>query len=1561
MGDQPTYDVFLSHNSADKAAVEILARRLQEEAGLNPFLDKWHLVPGQPWQEALEAALDHSATVAVILGSSGVSPWHNEEMRAALDGRARNKSLRVIPVLLPGASMPERGEMPRFLSRLTWVDFRNGLDDPEALRRLVSGVRGVAPGPGPEAPPPVGDHPPYRGLEKFRPEDAEWFFGRESETQQLVEKLKTTRFLAVLGPSGSGKSSVVLAGLVPALARDVLPGSAGWPVIIFAPTERPLEELATRLAHLIPGSSGSQLLRDLEADEKTLHLTARQALLDAPDDRRLMLVVDQLEEAFTLCQDVSAREQFFANLLYAADSEGGRAMVVPTMRADFLAKSAEVPALADRLAAFQFLVTPMVESQLREAIQGPAARAGLELEPGLADMILDDVADQPGGLPLLEHALYELWKRRQGRWLSFEAYREIGGVTGALARTADATYQAFDEGQRKIARRILLDLVQPGEGTEDTRRRARWAELVTRPEEAEMVDTVLRCLADQRLVTTGQEEASETAETVVNMAHEALIRNWPRLQGWINQNRESLLIQRRLREAAEEWDQNRRDEGYLYRGARLAAAEEWAAEPEAELTDLERAFLEASRAAVEAAEREKEAQRQRELDQARALAEESEAHRQAEAERAREAEAREREQAKSAASLRKRAVLLAAVGAVAILLAIAAVLFGVQSSQNAERANAESTRALAAEADAKENADIAQQNANNAATAQAKAEQQAKVAFSRQLAVQSGNELDKPNYELALLLAIEAGHTTDTAEAFAALRGAFAHRGRTLLILAGHEAPVWQATRNADGSRILTASSDGTARVWDAQTGEELATLRHEAAVSQATWDADGSRVLTASADGTARVWDANNGKELATLRHEDRVWRATWNADGSRILTVSADGTARVWLLASSSAGDAGSGAELLTLRHEASVRQATWNADESRILTASDDGTARVWDAQTGEELATLRHEASVWQATWNADGSRILTTSWDGTARVWDAGSGAELATLRHEAAVRQATWNADESRILTASNDGTARVWLLASSSAGDAGSGAELLTLRHEDTVWQATWNADESRILTASDDGTARVWDATSGAELATLRHEASVNHATWNADETRILTASWDGTARVWDAGSGAELATLRHEDRVSQATWDTDGSRILTASYDGTARVWDAQSEPELATLRHEDTVYQATWNADGSRILTASYDGTARVWLLASSTAGDAESGEELATLRHEDRVWQATWNADETRILTASADGTARVWDATSGAELAALRHERAVYQATWNADETRILTASADGTARVWLLASSTAGDASSGAELAALRHEGRVYQATWNADETRILTASDDGTARVWLLASSSAGDAESGAELLTLRHEDTVWQATWNADESRILTASSDGTARVWDANNGNELATLRHEDTVNHATWNADGSRILTASNDGTARVWLLASSSAGDAGSGAELLTLRHEDAVWQAAWNADETRILTASYDGTARVWDAQAGEELATLRHADTVYQATWNADETRILTASADGTVKLWYARMEDLLEAACQRAPRKMTRAEWGRYLTGQDYRATCPNLPIE
>jgi formylglycine-generating enzyme required for sulfatase activity/energy-coupling factor transporter ATP-binding protein EcfA2 len=665
MPDEIRYDVFLSHNNADREAVEIIARRLREEAQVAPFLDRWHLVPGEPWQEALEEALDASRTCAVFLGPAGLGTWENEEMRAALDIRAGRLNYRVIPVLLPGARLPERGRLPRFLARFTWVDFRSGLDDARAFYELVCGIQGVAPGP--EGVTEVEAVCPFRGLQVFDEEHARFFFGREALTQHLVEQLRGDRFLAVVGPSGSGKSSLVRAGLVPQIRSGALPASDRWPVVLFKPGPHPLETLAARLVPHLDGGADplaaqGLLLDTLRRGERGLHGAVQVALAAASDNQRLLLVVDQFEEMFTLCHDESARAAFIANLLYGSAIAGGQTVAVVTMRADFFGKCAAYPELAVRLAERDVLVGPMSEEELQRAMEGPAQAVGLHYEKGLVDAILDDLGDEPGTLPLLQHTLLELWERRRGGWLTTDAYREIGGVKGALAQRADEVYAGLTTAQREAARRVLLRLTEPGEGTEDTRRRATLTELLPAEGGTADVETAVQALADARLLTTGK---NEQGNEIVDVSHEALIRGWPRLQGWIDEDRAALRTHRRLTEASIEWGRHASDESYLYRGARLAEAEEWAEIRTDDLNELEHAFLDASLTLREQEAAEKEAQRQRELEAARRLAEEAEARRRAEGQRAQEAEAREREQRKAANILRWLVVILTLIALVA--------------------------------------------------------------------------------------------------------------------------------------------------------------------------------------------------------------------------------------------------------------------------------------------------------------------------------------------------------------------------------------------------------------------------------------------------------------------------------------------------------------------------------------------------------------------------------------------------------------------------------------------------------------------------------------------------------------------------------------------------------------------------------------------------------------------------------------------------------------------------------------------------------------------------------
>ncbi|HEX2118321.1 MAG TPA: TIR domain-containing protein, partial [Acidimicrobiales bacterium] len=587
--DHQRYDVFLSYNSADSDAVHRIAEQLRRER-VEPWLDKWVLTAGRSWQEEIVDGLSRASTCAVMVGPSGLGDWAREELAVAHDRAAKDPDFRLFLVLLPGA--PEMTD-PRlaFLRTRTWVDLRNGTADPDAFQDLVSAITGAARTTIPLDGEVDDSVSPYRGLSSFDEDHAEFFFGREDDTSRILELLKESRFVAVMGASGSGKSSLVRAGVVRALRTGRLPSSETWPIRVFTPGARPLTALAAQMHKAFPQESMQGTLRDLHADERSLDLAATAGLAESPPDRRLALVADQLEELFTLCTDEAERKAFLDNLLYAATIPGGRVVVVVGMRADFYHRCAPYPQLRTLIASEQYLVGPLTREGLRRAIEEPARRVGVELEAGLLDTILADVGAHPGGLPLLQHVLLELWQRRRGRMLTLEAYVAAGRLEGALAKRANTVYQALPPVQQEIARRVLLRLVQPGEGTEDTRRRATLDELVSISEDRGAVERVVESLAQERLVTFGQDEA--TGKRVVDITHEALIRGWPELREWIAERRDELRAERRLGEAAVEWDRGGRDESVLYRGARLST---WDGHGLEGLNDLEREFLTASRA-----------------------------------------------------------------------------------------------------------------------------------------------------------------------------------------------------------------------------------------------------------------------------------------------------------------------------------------------------------------------------------------------------------------------------------------------------------------------------------------------------------------------------------------------------------------------------------------------------------------------------------------------------------------------------------------------------------------------------------------------------------------------------------------------------------------------------------------------------------------------------------------------------------------------------------------------------------------------------------------------------
>ena len=587
--------VFLSHNATDKPAVEALAQRLNA-AGVGVWLDKWNLIPGDPWQPALEKALGECSSCAVFIGADGFGPWHNEEMRVAIDRRVgdHDRRFRVIPVLLPHADRPERSKLPTFLTATTWVEFRSTMDDPEAFHRLICGIKGIEPGPslGPSA----SNQCPFRGLRYLDVADAPFFFGREALTEWLLNELRpvrsgeANRFLAIVGASGSGKSSLARAGLLAALMETH--DGVVYRTAICRPGANPLENLAIAITGALSLDSGvaavARLIAELGARETALHLTTRLALAESPQ-ARLVLLVDQFEETFTESRDNTGKA-FVDNLVYAAQAAQGQAIVALTLRADFYGRCAAHPQLAAALSDHHVLVGAMSVEEIHRAIERPASLVGCELEPGLGDLLASQVEDRPGALPLLQDVLLELWNRRVGQRLTIAALQSIGGIERALERRAHELFESFTPEYREACRRLCLRLCQPGETTEDTRRRATVDEILVSGTNREVMAAVLQDLADARLVTV-EGDAGLAGATSVEITHEALMRSWPQLRMWLDTDRTGRRTHHRLTDAAEQWQQSGRQVGDLFAGARLAVTRDWAKSHADELSNVERDFL----------------------------------------------------------------------------------------------------------------------------------------------------------------------------------------------------------------------------------------------------------------------------------------------------------------------------------------------------------------------------------------------------------------------------------------------------------------------------------------------------------------------------------------------------------------------------------------------------------------------------------------------------------------------------------------------------------------------------------------------------------------------------------------------------------------------------------------------------------------------------------------------------------------------------------------------------------------------------------------------------------
>src|SRR6516164_3198441 len=634
-----SYDLFLSYNSADHRIVEEVARKLADAGLKELFLDRWNLSFGTRWRPALEEALGSSKAVAIFVGPGEMGSWQQREVDIALDLQSKSANFPVIPVLLPGCEPPLG-----FLGQLTWVDLRSQTLD-VGIAILAKAARREEPGPD------LQSHLdsvracicPYRGLLYFREEDAPFFFGREIPVERLMDEVQRQPFMAVVGGSGSGKSSVVRAGLVPKLRRD---RDTIWETVILVPTDQPLKALAKALLPLLEPSmsevdrlaEATKLAEHFRSGTISLYDIVGRVLEKQSGTDRVLIVVDQFEELYTLTPDEEARRRFIDELLAASSLAGSKANVTLTLRGDFVGKALAYRPLSDRLQDAQINLGPMTREELECAMCKPAEKIQLQFEAGLVKRILNDVGDEPGNLPLLEFVLKELWDKRRGRILLNETYDAIGGVQGAVATKADELFKGLSSAEQKILQRIFLRIVRPSaESGLDTRRRAALTELP--PEGKELVIK----LTDERLLVTNQ--SASGLEQTVEVAHEALISNWSTLRAWVNEDREFLLWRDRLGLLVAEWERAEESDEAVLRGPLLIEAPKWFDRRTQDLSDQERKFISASReererlAREEKEEAEERAKAQREYaNKLRRRAEQAEKAHRLEEERAQEAE-----------------------------------------------------------------------------------------------------------------------------------------------------------------------------------------------------------------------------------------------------------------------------------------------------------------------------------------------------------------------------------------------------------------------------------------------------------------------------------------------------------------------------------------------------------------------------------------------------------------------------------------------------------------------------------------------------------------------------------------------------------------------------------------------------------------------------------------------------------------------------------------------------------------------------------------------------------
>jgi len=1230
---------------------------------------------------------------------------------------------------------------------------------------------------------------PFPGLRAHGEEEARagFYRGRDDLVDEIVRRLGARAGdggpLIVMGPSGVGKTSLLRAGLLPALAagRVPVPGSRSWTRCYLRPGTDPVAELATALAP-VAGVPPQDLAQRVREDPSALGRALRSAA------RRAVLVVDQFEELFTCGCDEEDRWITVRALLGACEGGGAGpapAVAVIGVRADFCTRLLSAPELAPYLQRDLVVVGPLNGRGLREAIEGPAAAAGLRLQPGLVETLM--LETEPESLPLLAHALRQTFAHRQDGELTIAGYRAAGGIDRALATTADALHDGLPERDRPLLRALLVRLVCVNDGVDDARRRVDRQDLLgSDPRRRRRIECLLGRLVECRLVTAERDSYT--------ISHEALLRSWPRLRRWLDEDRTTLQLRHELAQAAAQWRRLDHDQGVLYRGTRLAMVRQWVAGagPES-LSGPEEDFIGASAVAEQLEER---------------------------------------------AARNRIRLARSGLAAMASLLMVASAAAGsaVQQWREASLArDVAGSQRLAAQATALMDSDpdlgalLAVRAYRTAGTPEAL--QQVRTAALLPLR----HRLDTSAGVLDAAFGPD-GQTLVTAGDDGVLRLWNPATGRavsridtggsavTALAVRPGEAPGTSGGRAAAGSAsgtwssvsVAAASGSGPpATVWSVPSGRVEAVAPGSAGARHLVYSPDGEVLAVVDRHGRVSLLDASTGRVCAVLGHAAGANGApVFSPDGRRLVTGDGRGVVRIWDVAT---GRLLRGMQVL----DGAVHRLVLDPDGRFLVCCGRRGELRVRDLGGSDRFSLRTQSTGPVLAAFSPSGDRLVVAGNEGVLQVWSVGEGgfalSRTGRSSRTGRIRSLEFGPDGRSVLTAGQDGTATLW--------DAGTAEVVTTLTgHRGPVSAARFSPDGRMVVTASDDGTARLWNTRVEQAMDPLAgHAGGAGAVSWSPDGRYLATGGQDGTSRIRDAGTGRLLAVLHGDGPVRVLAFDPAGGLLATGGPRGTVRLWEVPSGTPLGSSRLPGAaVGSLSFSGDGRMLAAGGSDGSVRRWRTAGNrlvelggTRMPAPGASVLFRPGHPDVL--AVCSRATASFLDAAAPapdpgsatapgGTARGdgWNAAAGDPPAAFTPDGALLACGSPGNGVRVVRADAPGH------------------PVDVVGGTGRVEDLAVSPDGARLATAGDDGTVRIW--------DARTGGRIATLAgHVGPVRAVGFSPDGATVATAGDDGTIRVWDAATGSPLTRFTgHAGPVRALAFAPDSSAVATASDDGTVRVW-------------------------------------------------------------------------------------------------------------------------------------